>query len=268
MGSLQFDLHSVGVHAPGLCSLGELLAACRSGRPPDTDAVLALPAPAVLPPNERRRASQVVRLTLAAIEQALQGSPFPAESLRSVFATDEGTGEVCQQLMETVAMTRQVSPLLFPNSVHNAPSGHFALAYRNRQPSTVASLGLESFASGLLCAASEASTTGEPVLFVAYDPAMTPPIDEVLPVTQPSATAWILCDHGLAEGRGALCSLRMELGPTEGEQPTALPPWVPAQWASNSSARALVALGLLDARLGSVQRLALGSQMLRLSRFE
>jgi hypothetical protein len=268
MGSLQFDLHAVGVHAPGLRSLGELLAVCRSGRPPDSEAVPALPAPAELPPNERRRASQVVRLTLTAIDQALQGSPFPAESLRSVFATDEGTGEICQQLMETVATTRQVSPLLFPNSVHNAPSGHFALAWRNRQPSTVASLGLESFASGLLCAASEASATAEPVLFVAYDPALTSPIDELLPVTQPSATAWILCDHALAKGKGALCSLRLNLGPAGSEQPTPLPPWLPSKWASNSSARALAALGLLDARPGTVQRLALGSQLLRLSRFE
>ena len=110
----------------------------------------------MLPANERRRASQAVRLALACIEQALQASPFPVETLRSVFATDEGTGEVCQQMLEALATTRQVSPLLFPNSVHNAPSGYFSIAWRNRQPATVVSLGLESFASGLLCAVTEA----------------------------------------------------------------------------------------------------------------
>jgi hypothetical protein len=41
----------------------------------------------------------------------LHDSPFPAETLRSVFATDEGTGEVCQQMLEALATTRQVSPL-------------------------------------------------------------------------------------------------------------------------------------------------------------
>jgi hypothetical protein len=79
----------------------------------------------MLPANERRRASQVVRLTQACIEQALRDCPFPAGSLRSVFATDEGTGEICRQVLEAVATTREVSPLVFANSVQNAPSGLF-----------------------------------------------------------------------------------------------------------------------------------------------
>lgn len=261
---MRFDLHAAAVLAPGLGSLPELLAACRSGLPPDRGATLALPSPAALPANERRRASQVVRLTLQCIDQVLRQSPFPAESLRSVFATDEGTGEVCQQMLEAVAGTGQVSPLVFPNSVQNAPSGYFAIAWRNCHSATVASLGLESAACGLLCAVTEARATGQPVLFVAYDPMMTPPLDECLPVTEPTATAWILSDGAALPSAPVLASFDLELVDAGVASASALPPWLPARWEANSSARALAVLGLLASGPGAVHRLAIGSQLVEL----
>lgn len=269
MSSLRFDLHAAGVLAPGLASLADLRAACRDGRLPAATEPFQPPAPTVLPANERRRASRVVRLALACIEQTLQASPFRVETLRSVFATDEGTGEVCQQMLETLATTRQVSPLLFPNSVQNAPSGYFGIAWRNRQSATVASLGMESFASGLLCAVTEAMATGQPVLLVAYDPAMTAPLDELLPVTEPVATAWIIG----AGVRGPdvpppLASFTLELGQAGDAAPVPLPAWLPAHWAAISSARSLLALGLLEAAPGTVLHLTLGRQRMALCRTE
>jgi hypothetical protein len=268
MSGLRFDLHAAAVLAPGLASLADLRRASRAGQPPAEAAPLALPSPAVLPANERRRASTVVRLTLSCIEQALQASPFAVESLRSVFATDEGTGEVCQQMLEAMATTRQVSPLVFTNSVQNAPSGNFAIAWRNRQSATVASLGLESFASGLLCALTEAAATQQPVLLVAYDPAMTAPLDELLPVTEPVATAWILSAGSTRRDAPVLGSFAFELGPAGIERPSPLPPWLPPRWAAFSSARALAALGLLESAPGTVLRLTLASTLLSLRRID
>jgi hypothetical protein len=266
MSYLHFDLHAAGVLAPGLASMADLRAACNSGLPPVVGAPLVLPSPARLPTNERRRASQPVRLTLACIEQALQVSPFPVETLRSVFATDEGTGEVCQQMMAALATTRQVSPLAFPNSVHNAPSGYFSIAWCNRQSTTVASVGLESFAGGLLCAVSEAAATRQPVLLVAYDPAMTAPIDELLTVTEHTATAWILSAGGVGTEAPVLGSFTLVLGPAGSSLPTPFPSWLPPRWAANSSARSLAALGLLEAAPGTTIRLSLGGQLLSLER--
>jgi len=228
-------------------------------------APLVLPSPATLPANERRRASQAVRLTMACIEQALRVSPFPVETLRSVFATDEGTGEICQQMMEALATTGQISPLVFPNSVHNAPSGYFSIAWHNCQSATVASLGLESFACGLLCAVTEAAASRLPVLLVAYDPALTSPIDELLSVTEPTATAWILSARAHTE-TPLLGSFSLVLGPRGSSPPTPLPAWLPPQWAANSSAHALAALGLLEASPDTALHLALGGQVLSLQR--
>ncbi len=264
--ALHFDLYAAGVLAPGIGSLPELFALRRRGSA-SANAALELPIPQALPANERRRASQVVRLTLACAEQALRASPFPVDALRTVFASDEGTGEVCQQILETLATTRQVSPLLFHNSVHNAPSGYFSIGYQNRQSATSVSLGQESFASGLLCAASEACVSGQPVLLLAYDPVMTAPMNSLLPVTQPTASAWII-GSGLApaSGQAAFASFELSLHPAKAQDP-ALPAWLPRAWAANSSAQSLVALSLLDG--GPDRRaceLRLGAQLLRIAR--
>lgn len=265
--ALQFNLYAAGVLAPGISSLPELLALRRTGAPGAIPA-LELPSPKALPANERRRASQVVRLALTCAEQALRTGPFPADALRTVFASDEGTGEICQQMFEALATTRQISPLLFHNSVHNAPSGYFSIGYQNRQSATSVSLGQESFASGLLCAASEARSSGQPVLLVTYDPAMTEPMCSLLPVVHATATAWIIASGSeLASGQAALASFELSLHPA-GTQAEPVPPaWLPAAWAANSSALGLVALALVDATQDHTTcEFRLGAQMLRIER--
>jgi hypothetical protein len=263
---LNFHLHAVGVMAPGMTSLAELRSICRDGKCPASAAPLQLPSPAMLPANERRRASQVVRLTQACIEQALRDCPFPAGSLRSVFATDEGTGEICQQVLEAVATTREVSPLVFANSVQNAPSGYFSIAWDNRQSSTVISLGLESFASALLCAVTEAIACGQAVLLVAYDPAMTAPMDELLPIREATATAWVISSGAPVAGTSVLGSFTVALEHGGAHESTPFPGWLPLHWAAHSSAAALAALGLLEAPAGTAYRTPLGAQTLCLQR--
>jgi hypothetical protein len=267
VSSLAFHLHAAGVLAPGLASLAELRAVS-SGAMQYTHEPLKLPSPALLPTHERRRASQPVRLVLACVEQALAASPFPAEAMRSVFATDEGTGEVCQQMLDSLATTRQISPLLFPNSVLNAPSGYFSIAWRNHQAATVISLGLESFASGLLCAVTDAMATGEPALLVVYDPAMTSPLSELLPVHVATASAWIISSGPIAHTVPSICAFSMSLEPAGTQAATPLPAWLPPAWSAHSSARGLAALALLDADPGTPCRLSLGAQLLTLRRTE
>ena len=268
MSSLHFNLHAASVVAPGMGSLAEFRAVCRSLQPPMLPAFLPLPSPQMLPASERRRASQVVKLTQACIEQVLQSCPFPVESLRSVFITDEGTGEICQQILEALSTTRQVSPLTFSNSVLNAPSGYFSIAWRNRQSSTVASLGLESFASGLLCAVTESLATKCPVLLVAYDPIMSAPMDELLPIREATATAWVISDTKIASTAPVLASFALDLKPAGMNTPSRWPTWLPTSWSAHSSASALAALGLLEAPTDATYRMTLGAQLLSLRRMD
>jgi hypothetical protein len=247
-----------------LSSLPELLAVS-AGNQPYLPMPLQVPSPAMLPAQERRRSSTAVRLVLACIDQALRDWPLPADGLRSVFATDEGTGEVCQQMLAALATTRQVSPLLFSNSVLNAPSGYFSIAWRNRQPSSVVSLGLESFASGLLCAVCDAQASGQPVLLVACDPPMPSPLDELLPVHEGTATAWIV-STAPPVGAPALATFSVAMLHEPGLLPSPFPAWMPPAWAAHSSTRGLAALGLLAQDTGAELRLQLGAGLLALRR--
>ncbi len=266
MSSLHFHLHAASVLAPGMSSLAQLRSICRNNHFPMPAEALQLPSPEMLPANERRRASQVVRLTQACIQQVLKDCPFPVESLRSVFATDEGTGEICQQVLQAVSTTRQVSPLVFSNSVQNAPSGYFSISWRNRQSSTVVSLGLESFASGLLCAVTEAITCKQPILLVAYDPAMTAPMDELLAIREATSTAWIISSGAKSDSTSVLASFALDLETAGRHTPTAWPNWLPTRWSTHSSASALAALGLLEAPTQTTYRTPLGAQLLCLKR--
>jgi hypothetical protein len=262
--ALRFDLHAAGALAPGVGSLAELLTLARTGQAGDI-AGAALPAPQSLPANERRRASQVVRLSLACAEQALQASPFAVEQLRTVFASDEGTGEVCHQMLQALVTTREISPLVFHNSVHNAPSGYLSIGYQNRQPALSVSLGRESFASGLLCAVTEAQSTGQPVLFVAYDAPIPQPLQSLLPIEHATATAWIITAGQAANDAPALGRFALSLHDSGGVDRPATPAWLPAAWADNSSAQGFVALALLANESGACE-LPLGAQHLRVER--
>lgn len=265
--SLRFSLYAVGVLAPGVASLPELFDA-RGGVA--GTGTLELAPPAALPANERRRATQVVRLAMACAEQALRASPFAAGALRVVCASDEGTGEVCQLMLEALATTGQLSPLLFHNSVHNAPSGYLSIAYRNRRSATSMSLGPESFAAGLLCAASEACASAEPVLFLAYDALMTEPMDELLALHQASACAWIIASGAPgAVGAPALAAFELSLHAASGQAQAAPPGAAGQAWWGNSSARGFEALALLDPAQGRERcELRLGAQWLRISCLE
>lgn len=257
--ALRFHLHSAGVLAPGISSLAELRAVVLGERSLSDGAQTQVPVAHMLPANERRRASLVARLTLGCIEQALQDHVPPWEPMRSVFAMDEGTGDVCQHMLDSLGAEPQVSPLLFPNSVHNAPSGYFSIDWRNRQASSVVSLGQESFCAGLMCAAMEAAETGRPVLLVAYDPAMTSPLDELHPVHAPIAVACLITAGEGDVGRPpGLASFELVVRPGQGSASGVLPAWLPQGWLANSSASALAMLGLLDAGCGTVHGMRWG----------
>jgi len=169
-------------------------------------------------------------------------------------------------MLEALSTTRQVSPLLFHNSVHNAPSGYFSIAYQNRQPAVSVSMGSESFASGLLCAVSEACNSGQPVLFLAYDPALPEPIRSLLPIERASATAWIIAsgatnDDSHTTAQTPLGSFEVSLNPPGANRDQAPPKWLPVSWSANSSARSFEVLALLANGRGSCE-FALGAQRL------
>jgi len=162
-------IDGIGFIAPGLPdwpSANAVLCGEASLRP----APSVLPAPTLLPPAERRRASRVIKLTLALGLEAAAHARADVATLATVFTASGADGHNCHALCEQLAgEDRLISPIRFHNSVHNAAAGYWGIATRSMAPCQVL-CGLDaSFGAGLLDALAQVALDGQPVLLIAYD---------------------------------------------------------------------------------------------------
>lgn len=234
-------LASVGLIAPGL----PCWAAAREIIKGDLDyEPTATPRPTadMLPANERRRAAVTVRWALAAAQEAAGASGYPVDRIATVFASSGGDGETLHWMCEALAAPeREVSPIRFHNSVHNAPAGYWTIATGSRLPSTTVCGYDASFSIGLLEAVSQVIVDRLPVLLVVYDLPYPEPLLTVRPFSAPFAVAIVLEPESRAGGIG---SARMEL--RRGAATTPLPERL-AGLADNPAAQALPLLAGLVA---------------------
>jgi hypothetical protein len=183
---VKFCIESVGLAAPGLESWAAAQPILR-GESPYARQDLSVYQPNLLPPNERRRAAPAVRLAFRVAEDALTHSAFKPAELASVFTTSEADTSILHRLCTALAQpARALSPTDFHNSVHNAAAGYWSIAAGARRPSTSLSAFDGSFVAGLIEAATQVATEGEPVLLVCYD--VVPPVP--LHATRPIADAF------------------------------------------------------------------------------
>lgn len=189
---LRVRLRGLGVLAPGLADWAQC-AACLRGEAPYQPAATVLPAPDMLPPAERRRASRVIKLALAIGAEAVQHAGAHAADLASVFTSSTGDGHNCHALCETLASTqRDISPTRFHNSVHNAASGYWSIATGATPAAQVLGAYDASVAAGLLEAITQVHASGAPVLLVAADSEYPEPLHAKRPIQDTSAFALLL----------------------------------------------------------------------------
>ncbi|MGH8682928.1 MAG: beta-ketoacyl synthase chain length factor [Burkholderiales bacterium] len=210
----------VGVLGPGLDGWPAACAVLR-GEAPYAMTEMGHPTADLLPPAERRRCGNTVRLALHVGLEAVRHGGARADTLPTVFTSSSGDGEVTHHLCTALARPeRDVSPTRFHNSVHNAPAGYWSIATEAREPSTSICAFESSFAAGLLEAALQVTAWERPVLLVAYDAPYLPPLDVLYPMIAPFGVALLLAP---APGTGSLGSVAIELGPPAGETQLADP---------------------------------------------
>lgn len=233
---MRLHVASIGVLAPGIPGWDEARRVA-TGERPLVQAPLTPPAPKCLPSAERRRSSATARLAIAAAEQALDAVAIPASDMAMVFAAAEAAGEITHQLCEVLAGTREVSPTVFHNSVHNAPLGYLSIATGAKRSGTSVCRGQWTFAAALLHAALEAQALARPVLLVCYDSPIPSPLREAMPLVDATAVALVLTPGAEA---GTLATCELEVGEHLRADPW--PAWIPWAWRVNASARGLMAL--------------------------
>jgi Beta-ketoacyl synthase, N-terminal domain len=231
-------LAGAGVLGPGLTdwkSTREILL----GRTAYADAPDPNPVPALLPANERRRASVPARWALTAGSEALAGSGFEPEKVAIVFTSCAGDSTITHQLCSGLAaQPPEMSPTRFHNSVHNAPAGYWSIFARSRAPSSTLCGFDASFAAGLLEAAVQASVEQLPVLLVAYDLPAPDPLRALWPVSRPFAAALLLSPASPANGL-AVHAVRLGISLADGAAKSDWPAMLPADLSANPAAQAL-----------------------------
>ncbi len=162
-------IEGIGFIAPGLPDWPAARAVMR-GEAPYVTAPSVLPAPTLLPPAERRRASRVVKLSLGVGLEAVAHAGANPATLTTVFTASGADGYNCHALCEQLASDdRQISPTRFHNSVHNAAAGYWGIATGAMAPCQVICAHDASFGAGLLDALAQVVLERQPVLLIAYD---------------------------------------------------------------------------------------------------
>ena len=172
-----------------------------------------------LPPTERRRAGQAVRLAVMVAEQTLTLSAIEPTAPALVFASSTGDTQVLTDICASLATPeRLVSPMRFHNSVHNAPSGYWTIHTGGQMPATAVALHEETVVAGLREAVSQVVAEQVPVLLVVHDVPFPPPLDAVEPIAAPFAFGLLLAPQ---PSERSLARLSLQRIPQE--VPTSMP---------------------------------------------
>jgi hypothetical protein len=230
-------IKGISAIAPGLEDWEQASAVLRGVQPWSHEPLGKL-TPALLPPNERRRTTQLIKLALQTAEAAQQQSGIDAAALACVFASSDGDTFIVDKLCDALSLPdRPVSPTQFHNSVHNAAAGYWAIASGAKRFSTSISAGAASFAAGLIEAMSYVAGEDEPVLLVAYDVALPDALDAFGINHEPFAVALVLAP----EGESGMASLSL----TDSAAATELPEDIDALRRANPAGESLPLLQAL-----------------------
>lgn len=238
--SAVVGIAGIGVLGPGLDGW-EAARALLAADTPFAIAQMRNPAPAILPSAERRRASVAIRLALEVAQQAVTHAGRDAAGLGCIFTSCDGDGDtihaVCTALTEP---DYPVSPTRFSNSVHNAPAGYWSIAAHVREPSTSLCGFEQSFAVGLIEAATQVAVDAREVLLVASDVPLPPPLAALHPTHHAFGAGLVLTPAGAAAPLG---TLHIDLAPERA--PTVWPAAVPEALRRNPSAQVLPLLAAI-----------------------
>jgi hypothetical protein len=201
---IRVFVEGIGIAGPGLDGWSAARAVL-AGQTPYQPAPFAPPPVTLLPPAERRRAGTVIRLAIAAGNEALTQSGRDPAGMAMVFASSDGDCDTVHEILCVLATDRrEVSPTRFHNSVHNAPAGYWAVATGSREPSTSLCAFDDSFSAGLLDAAVQATVDSRPVTLAAYDLPYPEPLHGVRRIEGLFAMALVLTPEPTARTIAAL----------------------------------------------------------------
>lgn len=169
--------------------------------------------PEMIPPRERRRAPQTVKMAVEVMGQACEMAGIRPAEPAVVFASAMGDMQITHAMCSTLAdQPELVSPTRFHNSVHNAAVGYWSIATGSHQPSTAVAGHNHSGGLGLLEACVQCLQENTPVLYVCLEGAAPETLHVIRPSDHPLALALLLSPRGLLENPLARLTARTIAG--------------------------------------------------------
>ena len=192
MSGYQVHIEGIGLLGPGIKGWLDTAPVLR-GEMPYQSAPIVLPPPEGLPAAERRRAGVAIKLSMAVAMEAARDADADPAKLANVFSSTGGDCENCHAILEVLASSeRLISPTRFHNSVHNAPAGYWSIATQCTAASTSLCTYDATFGAGLLEAVSQAVSSGERCLLVAFDTAYPEPLYTLRPIPHAFGVAMVI----------------------------------------------------------------------------
>lgn len=214
--TMNVTITGIGIWASGLESWEAFRRAVENGFS-GPGAPFTPPRPEAIPARERRRAGLTINMAVEVMHQACAMAGEPLDGIGSVFASAMGDTDVTDYMCRKLATPEKLlSPTRFHNSVHNAPSGYWSISAANRQPSSFVGGYRDSFACGLLEAASTALAENLAVGLAVYDVANAAPFHDVLPITENLALALVMVPGARAPGWHLKLTLKEPTGVPDG----------------------------------------------------
>jgi hypothetical protein len=185
-------LQAIGLAAPGLLGWNASLPIL-TGEQEYVPTPLEKYKPTQLPPNEARRATDLVRMAFRVCENLMENTLQPMSECANVFASSGGDYPVINQICRSLCESeRFVSPTLFHNSVHNSAAGYWSIATGSRLPSNSLSAFDDSFCLGLFDAINLCQSEQVPTLLVVYDIKTPYPLSEKRNISVEFGVAFLL----------------------------------------------------------------------------
>jgi hypothetical protein len=205
-------IQAIGLQAPGLegwCQSHSVL----TGERPYQAIPLTHYSPQFLPPNERRRTTDTIKLALRTAEDTTRDLDDTTRStLPAIFACVDGDTAISAQMTQAILSDEpMVSPIHFHNSVHNAPAGYWMIGQRNHQAASAVSAGDHQLGNALLETCSQLDNLTSDVMLILYDLPIDPIIETYQPDRVPFGAGLILSQ---TPAPGALAQIEIDLEPS------------------------------------------------------
>lgn len=190
----KLDIASIGIWSPFFSSWQAFCDGINNGNWQSETPL----QPGLIPPRERRRAPQSVKMAVEVLGQACQKSSLDPANAAVVFSSAMGDMQITDYLCKVLAAPpRLVSPTRFHNSVHNATTGYWSIASHTHAPTNAVSALAYSAPMAFLEAGIQATEEDIPVLLVCQEMAAPATLHHASPSNHSFSMAVLLTKPGL-----------------------------------------------------------------------